>query len=286
MSGFRALLLAVLVILGGCATLPPGDVPEDSLRKPFAHPLLEETRHYTDDDFAALTPSLVFILPDARFLANNPDLLDALGISRPGASRIERVVVLSFAPEDSDFLWVYGSFPPLPTAIGLRRAGWRRQKRGVWTNEQGHQFTHFQDGVLRGEMPLFLPFPTAATSGPLALREVDANLMDESGEELVLYIAHPPLPGGLAAIAATGLAPTAVLLHIVAGEMRVRAMMPTERDARVALVSLRFLAMGILDFLEIPRQDSFSIQRQENWIEIRGLAYSAEELFRRVGGIQ
>lgn len=291
LNGFRSLLLGLLILLSGCATLPSGGAPEVSPRHTFTHPLLQDMQRYSSEDLLSSTPSLVLIIPNARIFTTNPKLMETLGIDPRVARRIQQVVLLSFAGEraedGADLLWISGSFPAFATAIGLRRAGWRRQGRGVWADGAGQQITRVDDDILRVETgtpfltPLSLP-----TSEALTLQEVDGFLRSEGKEEMVLYVAQPPFPGEMSALATTGLAPSAVFLHIIAGEMRVQARMPTERDARVALVTLRFLAAGILDHLAIPRRENFSIQRQDNWIEIQGLAYSAEALLQRVGGFE
>lgn len=291
MNRYRSLLLGILIILGGCATLPPREVPDVSTAPPFAHPLLQVAQRYALQDLSTSSPSMLLILPKAHVLTTNPELMEALGIDQRVARRIQQVVLLSFAGEraedSADLLWISGSFPAFATAIGLRRAGWRRQGRGVWADGAGQQITRVDDDILRVETgtPFLTPL-APPTSEPLTLQEVDGFLHGDGEEELVLYVAQPPLPGEMAALATTGLAPSAVFLHIVAGEMRVQARMPTERDARVAVVTLRFLAAGILDHLAIPRRENFSIQRQDNWIEIQGLAYSAEALLQRVGGFE
>ncbi len=271
------------LLLAGCATLPEVDparsvAPELSPAQQSFLMVLEET----DPVFSRDTPPEFLLLTnlaglDQEAIAVAESLLPDPRLFR----RIEQIILVSTRNEPVR-IWLSGRFPRFWTGLALRRQGWERQGGHLWSDSLGQSIALLSSELIRLDLPGFA-LPEPRSEATRSLEEVLYGASRPDGT--VVYQAYPPLPRELAALAGTGLAPIDVLTQLDRSELAVTVRFFGEREARVALVTLRLASRTILERLDMEALPSFALVREGVLVQVEGVAVSAEQLLRLIASV-
>lgn len=264
---------AVLVFTVGCASAPPAreiDAPPplgpalDGERQGFLQ-RVEQDSAFSRETAPAL---LVFL-----------DQQEALSRVLPDQRLVDRVDHLLFLVDrqGNPTAWVSGRFPPFWTGRALARQGWERQGPRRWADASGQAVSIMDRNFLRLDaVAVEVPVPRQP---PEVTVEAVLAMPWRSGAELV-WVAHPRLPGDLAFLDTTALAPQSVLVMLDAREVLGVVAFSGEREARVALVGLRLMIRPFLQEQGFAVLPSFALERRDTALYLEGVEGQTEQMMR------
>lgn len=179
--------------------------------------------------------------------------------------------------------WVGGRFPRFWTAIGLSAHGWRRDRPGLWHDEEGTEVTLYRGGLIHVSTTDRLLVANRVKSGTTrsSVAEVIARLASEPA--VVVYLDAPDVSSVLGGSQLGSLEPEDLLIQILHDDaLELTLRFAGETEARVVLVVLRLAYHRILDALILTAGEGFSLVRDGTVIRmsgVRGTGASVERVF-------
>lgn len=276
----RAFILAALVWLvlstGSCAGAPP---PVESMMHPGAVENLGSElttflwRIESEDGPGQDDEPTFFLLLD---LTGFPTLVDEVTRRELVEERVLNRTEYVFAaalPGEPVSVWLGGRFSRFWTAIALSSRGWRRITPGVWHDGAGTRITLYGGGILRIDSGAFNDVRTINSRVAEASQKTSEIVRRPAGRIAALaYVADPPLGQMVGAIDLGALNPRDLVLHVDTGEtLDLSFRFAGEREARVVLVTFRFLSPQLLKALDLEAGEGFSLTREDTVVRMSGL---------------
>lgn len=271
------LLLLFALFLAGCATVPVEDVPEPPPGVDAEMNAFLLAVHSKREGFDLREAPGFFLLLDVKRSSGLVNELEDRGFPDVRTARRSDYVLAALFPGKPLRVWIGGRFPRFWTAVALSSRGWRRREPGVWHDGEGTEVRLYRGGLLRFESNAWsveaLDRGSEGVESGVTVIDILQGGRDDAA--LLLFLSDPPmnrLPGGLDLGA---LKPRSVQAIVDGGdELDLAVRFAAEREARVVLVTLRFLSPQLLQAMYLTPGERFAVAREGTIVRLSGATLS------------